>query len=160
MILGGGIGNAVEWFDYSMYGYRAATIGVIFFPSKDDTASLLSAFAVFAVAFAIRPLGGLFFGSLGDRIGRRSTLSTVVLLISAATFLVGLLPSYATISIGAPILLLLLRLIQGFSAGGEVAGSTSLLAEYAPNARRGSSWGSRTSPRSPVHCSAPWWSPP
>ncbi|SPT64135.1 Proline porter II [Actinomadura madurae] len=136
-IFGGAIGNAVEWFDYTVYGYLAVVIGGVFFPSDNPTASLLASFAVFAIAFAVRPLGGFFFGSLGDRMGRQRTLATVVLLMSGATFAVGLLPGHSTIGILAPVLLVALRLLQGFSAGGEVPGGASLLAEYAPPGRRG-----------------------
>ncbi|GAA5128162.1 MFS transporter [Pseudonocardia adelaidensis] len=136
-VAGASVGNAVEWFDYSMYGYLSASIAVVFFPSENPTTAMLATFAAFAVSFVIRPVGGLFFGSMGDRIGRRNTLAIVVLLISGSTFAVGLLPGYAVIGVAAPILLITLRLLQGFSAGGEVAGSTAFLAEYAPVARRG-----------------------
>src|SRR5918995_3943508 len=117
------IGNATEWFDYATYGFLAATLGAVFFPSGNETVQLLSAFAVFALTFFVRPLGGVYFGPLGDRIGRQRVLATTILLMAGATFLIGLLPSYATIGILAPILLLLLRLGQGFSAeGGERGG--------------------------------------
>lgn len=116
-IFGGAIGNAVEWFDYTVYGYLAVVIGGVFFPSGNPTASLLASFAVFAIAFAVRPLGGFFFGSLGDRMGRQRTLATVVLLMSGATFAVGLLPGHSTIGILAPVLLVALRLLQGFFVG-------------------------------------------
>lgn len=132
----GAIGNGVEWFDYGLYGYFAATIGVVFFPSEDPTVSLLAAFAAFAVTFFVRPLGGFVFGPMGDRIGRRPTLATVVLLMSGATFLIAFLPGYAQIGIAAPILLVVLRLLQGLSAGGEAGGAATFLAEYAPPRRR------------------------
>ncbi|WP_031469605.1 MFS transporter [Sciscionella sediminilitoris] len=136
-VIGASIGNAIEWFDYSVYGYLSASIATVFFPKADPSAALLSTFAAFAVAFLARPFGGLFFGSLGDRLGRRNVLATVVLLVSGSAFAVGLLPGYQSIGVAAPILLVLLRLLQGFSAGGEVAGSTAFLAEYAPDRRRG-----------------------
>ncbi len=130
------IGNFVEWFDFAVYGFLAITIATVFFPSGDDTTALLKTFAVFAVAFAFRPLGGLVFGMLGDRLGRRWVLSVTILMMAAATTLIGLLPTYASIGIWAPILLSSIRCIQGFSAGGEYAGACIYLIEHAPNNRR------------------------
>lgn len=136
------IGNIVEWYDYLIYAYLAIFIGSAFFPHSSTTASLLSTFAVFAVGFFIRPLGALFFGHFGDRIGRRTTLATVILLMSGSTTLVGLLPTAASAGLTAPVLLVILRLVQGFSAGGEYGGASSFLAEHAPDSRRGTylSW--------------------
>ena len=136
------IGNATEWFDYSTYGFLAIILGQVFFPSEDPTISLLSSFAVFGVAFVIRPLGGLFFGPLGDKLGRQRILAFTIILMAGATFAAGLLPGYATIGIWAPILLVFLRLVQGFSAGGEYGGAATFMAEYAPDDRRGfwTSW--------------------
>jgi MFS transporter, MHS family, proline/betaine transporter len=131
------MGNAVEWFDYGVYAYVAVYIGRAFFPSDDPTASTLSSLAVFAISFLIRPLGGLVWGPLGDRLGRRSILAVTIILMSAATFAVGLLPSYATIGIWAPIGLIVLRMIQGFSTGGEYGGAATFMAEYAPDHKRG-----------------------
>ena len=136
-IVGASVGNTVEWFDFAVYGYLAVTLGAVFFPSEDPTISLLSSFAVFGVAFVMRPLGGLFFGPLGDRIGRQRTLATVIILMSISTFVIALLPGYATIGIWAPILLVLARLLQGFSAGGEFGGASTFIAEYSPDSRRG-----------------------
>jgi MHS family proline/betaine transporter-like MFS transporter len=127
----------VEWFDVALYGYLAVTIGKVFFDSTDSVSSLLSSFAVFASAFLVRPLGGIFFGMLGDRIGRKSVLATVILLVSGGTFVIGLLPGYQTIGVWAPVLLVILRLIQGFSAGGETGGAAAFVAEYAPKHKRG-----------------------
>lgn len=135
--VGATIGSVVEWFDVAVYGYLAATIGAVFFPSDDPTASLLSSFAVFAVAFAVRPLGGVFFGILGDRVGRKKTLAWVIILVSVATLSIGLLPGYATIGVAAPILLVVARLLQGFSAGGEMGGASAFVLEHAPRHRRG-----------------------
>lgn len=131
------MGNAVEWFDYGVYAYVAVFIGRAFFPSDDPTASTLSSLAVFAISFVIRPLGGLVWGPLGDRLGRRSVLAATIILMSAATFAVGLLPGYASIGIWAPIGLVVLRMIQGFSTGGEYGGAATFMAEYAPDNRRG-----------------------
>jgi MFS transporter, MHS family, proline/betaine transporter len=136
-IVGASVGNTVEWFDFAVYGYLAVTLGAVFFPSEDPTISLLSSFAVFGVAFVMRPLGGLFFGPLGDRIGRQRTLATVIILMSVSTFAIALLPGYATIGIWAPILLVAARLLQGFSAGGEFGGASAFIAEYSPDYRRG-----------------------
>lgn len=131
------IGNFVEWFDYAAYGYLATVIASVFFPDIDRQAALLSTFALFAISFIIRPLGGFVWGHLGDKIGRRSALSWSILIMSLATFCIALIPPYAIIGIGAPILLLLFRVIQGFSASGEYAGAAAFLAEYAPEGRRG-----------------------
>jgi MHS family proline/betaine transporter-like MFS transporter len=136
-ITGASIGNMVEWFDFAVYGYLATYIAANFFPSNNPTASLLSTFAVFAAAFFVRPLGGIFFGPLGDRIGRQRVLATVIILMSVATFAIGLLPTYATIGVLAPLLLVVCRLLQGFSAGGEFGGGATFLAEYSPDDRRG-----------------------
>ncbi|MBZ9780354.1 MFS transporter [Pseudomonas sp. REP124] len=137
VIVAAGIGNFVEWFDFAVYGFLATTIAQQFFPSGDASAALLKTFAVFAVAFAFRPLGGIFFGMLGDKIGRKRTLAATILLMAAATTLIGLLPTYAAIGVTAPILLSLIRCAQGFSAGGEYAGACAYLMEHAPNDKRG-----------------------
>ncbi|MCW2130868.1 MFS transporter [Arthrobacter sp. VKM Ac-2550] len=135
--LGATVGSIVEWFDVAVYGYLAVVIGQVFFGADDPTTALLSSFAVFAAAFIVRPLGGIFFGFLGDRVGRQKTLAAVILLVSAATFGIGVLPGQAAIGVLAPVLLVTLRLLQGFSAGGEMGGASAFVAEYAPPARRG-----------------------
>ncbi|MEB6377869.1 MFS transporter [Leclercia adecarboxylata] len=142
VLLATGVGHFVEWFDFGLYGTLAALIGMNFFQAGDPVMALLSSFAVFGAGFVMRPLGGLFFGSLGDRIGRRRVLATVILLTSGATFLIGLLPTWSQVGLLAPALLVLVRLVQGFAAGGESAGATTFLAEYAPADRRGyfTSW--------------------
>src|SRR6478609_8189453 len=116
VITAAGVGHFVEWFDFGLYGTLATVISLHFFRQGDDQAALLSAFAVFGAGFVMRPLGGLFFGSLGDRIGRRTTLATVILVTSGATVVMGLLPTYGMIGIWAPLLLVLVRLVQGFAA--------------------------------------------
>lgn len=131
------LGNAMEWFDFGVYAYLATTIGKVFFPDASGTAQLLSTFAIFAAAFLVRPLGGLFFGPLGDRIGRKKVLATTIIMMAGSTFLIGLIPSYGSIGIAAPILLVVLRLVQGFSTGGEYGGASTFVAEYAPDKRRG-----------------------
>lgn len=136
-VAAGAIGVWVHWFDWAVYAYMSTTIATVFFPTQDATAGLLSVFAVFAVSFAIRPIGGLIFGTLGDRIGRRRTLVFVIVLMSAATLAVGLLPSYASVGIAATVLLVVTRLIQGLAAGGEFGSAATFLAEYSPRKRRG-----------------------
>ncbi|WP_072687856.1 MFS transporter [Rhodococcus marinonascens] len=131
------LGNAMEWFDFGVYAYLATTIGKVFFPEASGTAQLLSTFAIFAAAFIVRPLGGLFFGPLGDRIGRKKVLATTIILMAGSTFAIGLIPSYGSIGIAAPVLLVLFRLAQGFSTGGEYGGASTFVAEYAPDKRRG-----------------------
>lgn len=137
VIVGASIGNAVEWFDFAIYGFLATYIAANFFPAGNDTAALLNTFAIFAAAFFMRPLGGFVFGPLGDRIGRQRVLAIVILLMSGATLAIGLLPTYAAIGVAAPFLLLGLRCVQGFSAGGEYGGGAVYLAEYASDRNRG-----------------------
>jgi MHS family proline/betaine transporter-like MFS transporter len=136
------IGNAVEWFDYGVYGYLAVTLGQVFFPPGDPTGQLLATFGAFAAALAMRPIGGIFFGALGDRIGRQTTLAATMLTMAGASFAIGLLPTFASIGVAASILLFTCRLIQGFSTGGEYGGAMTFVAEHAPDKRRGflSSW--------------------
>lgn len=131
------IGNFVEWFDYAAYGYLATIIAAVFFPSEDRATALMSTFAVFAISFFVRPIGGVIWGHIGDRIGRRDALSLSILIMSGSTFLIAFLPSYEMVGIWAPILLLVVRLVQGFSASGEYAGASAFIAEYAPPKQRG-----------------------
>lgn len=131
------IGNFVEWFDYAVYGYLATTIAAAFFPEANPQVALLNTFALFAVSFLVRPIGGFVWGALGDRIGRRTALSWSILIMSLATFSIALIPSYGQIGFWAPITLLVIRLVQGFSASGEYAGASAFLVEYAPANRRG-----------------------
>lgn len=130
------LGNAVEWFDYGIYAYGLTYISAALFPGDTEEA-VLFALATFAISFLIRPLGGLFWGPLGDRIGRKSVLAMTILLMAGATFAVGLIPSYDTVGFWAPTLLVLLRMLQGFSTGGEYGGAATFMAEYAPDDRRG-----------------------
>ncbi len=136
------VGNMVEWFDFGVYSYVAVTIGEIFFPEASKSVQLISTFATFSVAFLVRPLGGLFFGPLSDRIGRKRVLVLTVVLMAFGTFAVGLLPGYAQIGFWAPALLLVARAVQGFSTGGEYGSAMTFIAEHAPDRRRGfvSSW--------------------
>ncbi|MGI9004045.1 MAG: MFS transporter [Pseudonocardia sp.] len=136
-VAGAAMGNAVEWFDYAIYGYLATSIGLNFFPDADPTVQRLLTFSFIAIPFVLRPLGGIILGPLGDKFGRRRVLATTIVLMSGATFCIGLIPNYATIGMLAPILLLGARLVQGFSTGGEYGGAATFIAEYAPDARRG-----------------------
>lgn len=129
-------GTVVEWFDFAIYGYMATHIAAAFFASTDRLVGLLETFAVFAVAFALRPLGGIFFGRLGDRIGRKKILVITVLLMAASTAAIGLIPTHESIGIWAAVLLVLARCLQGFSAGGEYAGATIYVVEHAPDQHR------------------------
>jgi MHS family proline/betaine transporter-like MFS transporter len=136
-VAGAAMGNAVEWFDYAIYSYLISSIELNFFPNASPAARTLLAFAGIAIPFALRPLGGIVLGPLGDKFGRRRVLSLTILAMCGGTFLIGLVPSFATIGVAAPILLLVLRLIQGFSTGGEYGGAATFIAEYAPDNRRG-----------------------
>lgn len=130
-------GNVLEWYDFAVYGYFAAAIGRQFFPADDPTTSLIAALGVFAAGFLARPLGGILFGHVADRMGRRPALLASVVLMVVPTVLIGLLPTHAQIGLAAPVLLLLLRLLQGLSVGGEYATSIVYSTEHAPAARRG-----------------------
>lgn len=136
-VFGAAIGNMIEWFDYATYGYLATVIAAVFFAPGNKTAALLSTFAVFAVSFIVRPLGGVIWGYYGDKLGRKKILVLTVIIMTIATFSIGLIPGYASIGILAPILLLICRLIQGFSASGEYAGAAAFIAEHAPTKKRG-----------------------
>ncbi|MBO3679224.1 MFS transporter [Streptomyces sp. NEAU-YJ-81] len=136
-VAAGAVGVFVHWFDWAAYAYLAGTVATVFFPDENSTTGLLAVFGVFAVSFGIRPIGALVFGPLGDRIGRKRTLSLVIFMMSGATLAIGLLPGYAAIGVAAPVLLVILRLIQGFAAGGEFGSAASFLAESAPRRRRG-----------------------
>jgi MHS family proline/betaine transporter-like MFS transporter len=131
------MGNFVEWFDYAAYGYLATVIAATFFPQTDKATGLLATFAVFALSFFVRPIGGLVWGHFGDKYGRRNALSWSILIMSISTFCIGILPTYGHIGFWAPVLLLLIRMVQGFSASGEYAGASAFLAEYAPQGKRG-----------------------
>ncbi|HLX01939.1 MAG TPA: MFS transporter, partial [Trinickia sp.] len=131
------LGNAMEWFDFGVYSYIAVTLGKVFFPSSSPSAQLIATFGTFAAAFLVRPIGGMVFGPLGDRIGRQRVLAMTMIMMAAGTFAIGLIPSYGTIGIFAPALLLLARLVQGFSTGGEYGGAATFIAEYSTDKRRG-----------------------
>jgi MFS transporter, MHS family, proline/betaine transporter len=131
------MGNLVEWFDYGIYSYVTIYIAMNFFPSGDENANVAFTFALFAVAYLVRPLGGTILGPLGDRIGRKKVLALTIVVISGASFAIGLLPTFGAVGWLAPILLVIARLVQGFATGGEYGGAAAFIAEYAPDKRRG-----------------------
>jgi len=138
VVFGSVVGTALEWYDFFIYGTAAALVfGKVFFPQAEPRTGTLIAFATFGVGFLFRPLGGMLFGNLGDRIGRRTTLIVTTLVMGVATGTIGLLPTYESIGLWAPVLLVLLRVCQGLGAGAEFGGASTLLAEHAPHRRRG-----------------------
>jgi MFS transporter, MHS family, proline/betaine transporter len=136
-IIAGIAGNVMEWYDFAVYGYFATVIGSRFFPAKDKSSSLIAAFGVFAAGFLMRPLGSLVFGHIGDKLGRKLALTVSVTVMAVPTFLIGLLPTYETAGLIAPVLLVLLRLVQGLSVGGEYTTSGVFLVEQSAPERRG-----------------------
>ncbi|WP_433282322.1 MFS transporter [Pseudonocardia xinjiangensis] len=138
VVSGSLVGTALEWYDFFIYGTAAALVfNVLFFPQSDPAVGTLTAFATFGVGFVFRPLGGILFGHIGDRIGRRETLIITTLVMGVSTGVIGLLPTYDSIGAWAPVLLVLLRVLQGLGAGAEFGGASTLLAEHAPAHRRG-----------------------
>lgn len=135
--MAGMVGNVLEWYDFALFGFMAPILSPLFFPAEDRYASLLATYGVFAIGFLMRPLGGIFFGHIGDRLGRKKALEWSVLLMAISTTLLGLLPTHAQVGLVAPLLLTLMRMAQGFSVGGEFIGSISFLGEHAPADRRG-----------------------
>src|SRR5215469_7606279 len=136
-IIAGIAGNVMEWYDFSVYGYFATTIGRLFFPAQDAVSSLLAAFGVFAAGFLMRPLGSLLFGHIGDKKGRKLAFTASVALMALPTFLIGALPTYQQIGGWASVLLILMRLLQGLSVGGEYTTSSIFLVERSNPGRRG-----------------------
>lgn len=130
------MGNATEWFDYGVYAVAVTYITVNFFPGDAGTGTVW-ALATFALSFLVRPLGGMFWGPLGDRLGRKKILALTILLMAGATFLIGVLPTFEQVGFIAPALLIVLRMLQGFSTGGEYGGAATFMAEYAPDKKRG-----------------------
>ena len=137
LMAAGAIGNLLEWYDFAVYGYFAAAIGRAFFPEQDKVAQVLAAFGVFAVGFMMRPIGGALFGHVGDRIGRPAALTLSVAAMAVPTFLIGVLPGYDVLGLAAPLLLTVLRMVQGLSVGGEYTTSIIFLVEHARTERRG-----------------------
>lgn len=133
----GMVGNILEWYDFTLYGYLAVIMAALFFPSENQIASMLASFGAFAVGFFFRPLGSLMFGYIGDKFGRKKALVVSIMLMALPTFFIGLLPTYTQIGILAPVLLVILRILQGLSTGGEYTTSVSFVVEHAPASRRG-----------------------
>jgi MHS family proline/betaine transporter-like MFS transporter len=131
------LGNVLEWFDFAVYGFFAAVIGKQFFPTGDESTELLASFAAFGVGFLARPLGGIIIGRIGDVKGRRTSLLLTIFLMATGTVLIGVTPTYATIGVAGPIIIVAARLLQGFSAGGEWGGSTAFMVEWSQPGRRG-----------------------
>src|SRR5262249_54872668 len=137
-LIGSAVGSAIEWYDYFLYGTMASLVfGPLFFPSRDPVSSQMLSLASFALAFLVRPIGGIVFSHIGDRIGRKRTLAITLVLMGGTTMLIGLMPTYAQVGSLAPILLTALRLIQGFAIGGNWGGGLLLAVEYAPPSKRG-----------------------
>jgi MFS family permease len=142
VIFASSLGTVFEWYDFYLYAILAPAFAVLFFPKGNDTAALLSAFATYAAGFLVRPFGAVVFGRIGDLVGRKYTFLITITVMGAATFFVGLLPTYESIGILAPILLVTLRLLQGLALGGEYGGAATYVAEHAPTDKRGyaTSW--------------------
>ena len=137
VIAAGAIGNVLEWYDFAVYGYFAAAIGRALLSHEDPVAQVLAAFGIFAVGFLMRPVGGALIGHIGDKLGRRAALTFSVAAMAIPTFLVGVLPGYEVLGMLAPIVLTLLRMVQGLSVGGEYTTSIIFMVEHAPPGRRG-----------------------
>ncbi len=135
--LSGMIGNVLEWYDFTLYGYLAIVLSKLFFPSENEFVSLIASFGAFAVGFLFRPIGSFLFGYIGDKYGRKKALLISIFLMAFPTFLIGLLPTYHDIGILAPILLTILRILQGLSTGGEYTTSVSFVVEHSPSDKRG-----------------------
>ena len=138
VLFGGVVGSVIEWYDFTLYGIAAALVfSTLFFPKLDAAAGTLASFATLALGFFARPLGGIILGNIGDKVGRTTSLVFSLLLMGIGTTLIGVLPAYQTLGVGAPVLLVMLRLIQGLGAGGELGPAATMVAEYAPQAKRG-----------------------
>ncbi|MGC7093667.1 MFS transporter [Amycolatopsis lurida] len=136
-VAGSAMGNCIEWYDFGVFGFMPAILGQVFFNASSTSEGALATFALLAVTFVIRPFGSVVLGPLGDKLGRQKVLALTVILMSGSTFVIGLLPSWETIGPAAAVLVILLRALQGFSAGGEYGGAATFIAEYAPDRKRG-----------------------
>src|SRR4030088_1326467 len=141
-IFASSLGAVFEWYDFYLYGSLAAIISKQFFSGVNPTAAFIFALLAFAAGFAVRPFGAIFFGRLGDLVGRKYTFLITIMIMGLSTFIVGILPSYAAIGVAAPVILILLRLLQGLALGGEYGGAATYVAEHAPQGKRGAytSW--------------------
>ncbi|MEO0348290.1 MAG: MFS transporter [Pseudomonadota bacterium] len=137
VLISGAIGNALEWYDFAIYAHFSVVISQLFFPNADPYLATMATWGVFAAGFIMRPVGAIVFGIIGDRYGRRASLAISILMMSIPTACIGILPSYNEIGIAAPVILTIIRLLQGLSLGGEFSGAISLVTEHAPNNKRG-----------------------
>src|SRR5215204_5685157 len=137
VIVASAVGTMIEWYDFYIFGTLAVTIAPLFYPKGNDTLALIAYLSTFAVGFVVRPFGALFFGRIGDLVGRKYAFLVTLLVMGGATAAIGFLPTYATIGIAAPIILLLIRVLQGLALGGEYGGAAVYVAEHVPDERRG-----------------------
>ncbi|HOO09940.1 MAG TPA: MFS transporter, partial [Cyclobacteriaceae bacterium] len=137
VITASSVGTLIEWYDFYIFGSLAAILATKFFPSSNPTAAFLAVLATFAAGFVVRPFGALVFGQLGDKVGRKYTFLLTLVIMGGSTFAIGLIPGYETIGVLAPLIVLVLRLLQGLALGGEYGGAATYVAEHAPAAKRG-----------------------
>ena len=137
VIFASSLGTVFEWYDFYLYGTLAVIIGRQFFSNLDPTSQTIFSLLAFAAGFIVRPFGAIFFGRLGDMIGRKYTFLVTILIMGLSTFVVGILPNYASIGVAAPIILIVLRMLQGLALGGEYGGAATYVAEHSPHGRRG-----------------------
>src|SRR5436189_3729409 len=137
IIAASSVGTMIEWYDFYIFGSLATAISPLFYPSGNETLALIAYLSTFAVGFVVRPFGALFFGRIGDLVGRKYAFLVTLLIMGGATALIGFLPTYKTIGIAAPIILLVIRILQGLALGGEYGGAAVYVAEHVPDARRG-----------------------
>src|SRR5258705_3958856 len=137
VIAASSVGTMIEWYDFYIFGSLAIVISPLFYPSGNNTLALIAYLSTFAVGFVVRPFGALFFGRIGDLVGRKYAFLVTLLIMGGATALIGFLPTYATIGVAAPIILLVIRILQGLALGGEYGGAAVYVAEHVPDARRG-----------------------
>src|SRR5688572_15838340 len=137
VILASAVGTMIEWYDFYIFGSLAAVIAPLFYPQGNNTLALIAYLSTFAVGFVVRPFGALFFGRIGDVVGRKYAFLVTLLIMGGATALIGVLPTYATIGVAAPIILLVIRILQGLALGGEYGGAAVYVAEHVPDAKRG-----------------------
>lgn len=139
-LIGGSFGTFLEWYDYTLYGFLSVPFAKLFFPSHTPKIALIETFGIFAIGYLARPIGGLFLGFLGDRLGRKWALVLSIFLMGLSTLAMGCLPTYTRIGVGSPLLLLAFRLLQGLSVGGEYMSAAVFLVEHAPPRKRGFFW--------------------
>src|SRR5437870_623620 len=137
VIVASAVGTMIEWYDFYIFGSLAIVISPLFYPKGNDTLALIAYLSTFAVGFVVRPFGALFFGRLGDLAGRKYTFLITLLMMGGATALIGILPTYATIGMAAPAILLIIRILQGLALGGEYGGAAVYVAEHVPDGKRG-----------------------